>query len=386
MTLNYEPELIDYRLKSYHRDGKHIVRGHLIGTKIGDRGWGVSKDTIDENVKQFLGVPFIVSPKEYDPIEHFLVGANYEDQVQKQKAVTKGSIINILGPFSYEDGTGDKYYDFEADITDEPVSQALVEGRLPFSTSPYIWPTRDGKPIPISELQNIDRKNVKDWIPVHEALVTKGTFGSISKISKQCLGPIGKCTQALAGSSADVAKILSSQIYSEKPESHTMDNINPTTEAPEAPKAPEVISAAPVKTPEAPQVPETKNIEISEKELAELKESLETEKATNQKLLKIHQTGELEKIFNKVEDEAKAKIFKKYLGHKSFDELLDFYNDISTYVLPALKEQKKSEKNPLAGSSAESETKFPLVGTSGGKTSRLDEGRSVTSYLGGPVK
>ena len=392
MTLHYEPELIDYRLKSYHRDGKHLVRGHLIGTKVGDRGWGVSKDTIAENIKQFIGVPFIVSPKEYDPIEHFLVGANYEDQIQKQKVVTKGHLVNIFGPFDYNDGTDDIYYDFEADITDEPVSQALIEGRLPFSTSPYIWPTKDGKPIPISDLDKIDRKNVRDWIPVHEALVTKGTFGSISKISKQCLGPIGQCKQALAGSSADVAKILSSQIYSEKPESHTMDNINPTTQniVPETPKVPEtnvnlnVPNAAPVQPP-ATNI-EEKKTEVSP-EVEALQKELAEQKATNEKLLKIHQTGELEKIFTKVDEDQKKAIFKKYVGHKNFDELLDFYNDISTYVLPALKEAKKEEKkNLLAGSSAESETKFPLIGTSGGKTSRLDEGRSITQYLGGPVK
>jgi len=384
--LHYEPELIDYRLKSYHRDGKHIVRGHLIGTKVGDRGWGASYETIDDKVYQFQDYPFIVSPKEYDPIEHFLVGSDYKDQLEKQKQVTKGKIINILGPFSYEDGTKDKYYDFEAEITDPDVSEALIEGRLPFATSPYIWPTVNGEPIPLSDLDKIDRKNVKDWIPVHEALVTKGTFGSISKISKQCLGPVGQCHKALAGSSADVAKILSSQIYSESPESHTMDNINPTTETPEAPKAPEVISAAPINAPVV-DVPKPENkIEISEKELTELKESLETEKATNQKLLKIHQTGVLEGIFAKVEDEAKAKIFKTYLGHKNFDELIEFYNVISTHVLPALKEAKKSEKNPLAGSSAESETKFPLAGSSNEKKSRLDQGRSVTQYLGGIVK
>ncbi len=384
MTLFYTPQLIDYRLKSFVRDGVHYVRGHLLGTKIGDKGWGVSKDTIKDNIKQFKGMPFIVSPKQLDPSEHFLVGSTYDEQLEKQKIVTRGSIIDILGPFDYNDNTEDFYYDFEAHIDDKEISDALVTGRLPFATSPYIWPTdENGTPINPSELTKEQRAAVKHWKPVHEALVTQGTFGDIAKIHKQCVGPQGVCKQALAGSSEKVAEILSSQIDIAKQQtSNTMENqpnvqsdSKPETQVEQVPSTIKVTSQAPIQTP----VVEEKK-EVNE-DLELLKKELEAEKVKTEKLTKIHKTSVLSSIFTNFEDEdTKKGIIKKYID-QDVDILSDFAKDVLAYGIP--KKEKKEKENPLTGNS-EKET-FPLTGNSKDMNS-LNQDLSLTGLFGGIVQ
>ena len=385
MTLWYTPQLIDYRLKSFIRDGVHYVRGHLIGTKTGDKGWGVHKDTIDTNAKLFKGSDWIVSPKELDPSEHYLVGQTYQEQLEKQKKVARGKIVDVLGPFSYNDDTDDVYYDFQAEVTDPVISQALETGRLPFSTSPYIWPTDEhGTPIDPSTLSEEERKHVKHWIPVHEALVTQGTFGDIAKIHKQCLGPQGVCKVALAGSSEKVAEILSSQIDIGKQQtSNTMENqtnVNSNAEKPEQVKVPEVQtqSQAPIKTPEFNT---EQKVEENEDKLAAVLKELEIEKKNNAKLMNIHKTSVLESIFTNFEDaDTKKATIKKYID-QDVDVLADFAKDVLAYGIP--KKEKKEKENVLAGSSKE-ET-FPLAGNSK-MSNRLNEDQSLTNLFGGPVK
>ena len=384
MTLFYTPQLIDYRLKSFVRDGVHYVRGHLLGTKVGDKGWGVSKDTIKDNIKQFKGMPFIVSPKQLDPSEHFLVGSTYDEQLEKQKIVTRGNIIDILGPFDYNDNTEDFYYDFEAHIDDKEISDALVTGRLPFATSPYIWPTdENGTPIDPSELTKEQRAAVKHWKPVHEALVTQGTFGDIAKIHKQCVGPQGVCKQALAGSSEKVAEILSSQIDIAKQQtSNTMSDqpnvqsdSKPETQVEQVPSTIKITSQAPI---QAPVVEEKK--EVNE-EFETLKKELEAEKVKTEKLTKIHKTSVLSGIFTNFEDEdTKKGIIKKYID-QDVDILSDFAKDVLAYGIP--KKEKKEKENPLTGNS-EKET-FPLTGNSKDMNS-LNQDLSLTTLFGGTVQ
>lgn len=383
MTLEYTPELIDYRLQSFNDDGRHYVTGFLIGTKVGDKGWGVHRDTIKENVKKFIGKDWIVSPKQLDPSEHFLVGKTYEEQLEKQKLVTKGEITDVLGPYSYNDGSDDFYYKFKAEVKDKAVSDALITGRLPFATSPYIWPTNEtGQPIQPEWLTAEERSHVKNWIPVHEALVTQGTFGDIAKIGKQCLGPQGVCTKALAGSSEQVAEILSSQIDIAKQLSgNTMSEqqkVEVPSQEPQKVESPQVISQAPIQTPKVEEVVKEEN---KDEKLAEVLRQLEIEKKNNAKLMNIHKSSVLSSIFTNFEDEnTKKETIKKYLD-QDVEVLQDFAADVLKYGIP----KRVKKENELAGSSKEQKETFPLAGNSS-RMNRLNQEQSLTGLLGGIVK
>ncbi len=386
MTLEYTPQLIDYRLQSYKEDGKHYVNGYLIGTKTGDKGWGVHKDTFIENTKKFKGFPFIVSPKKFDPTEHYLVGATYEEQLKNQKPVVRGELEDILGPFPYNDGTDDIFMKFKARIDDEEISKALLEGRLPFGTSPYIWPTDEqGIPIDPATLTPEERAHVKHWIPVHEALVTQGTFGDIAKIGKQCLGPQGVCTQALAGSSESVAEYLSSQIdIGKQPTSNTMsDQTNvsdakPQVEQVQVPNTINTTSQAPIQTPQVEKEKEVNpELEAALKELAE-------EKKERIKLTNIHKTSVLNSIFTNFESEdVKKSTIKKYID-ADIDLLAEFAEDFKKYGFTK-KELAKLTDNKLAGSSKDEKETFPLTGNSKEMNNQVIQEQSLTHLLGGPI-
>ncbi len=382
MTLEYTPQLIDYRLQSFNEDGKHYVTGYLIGTKTGDKGWGVHKDTFIDNTKAFKGFPFIVSPKKFDPTEHYLVGKTYEEQIVKQKPVIRGEIEDVLGPFPYNDGTDDIYMKFKARVDDKEISEALLTGRLPFGTSPYIWPTDEqGSPIDPATLTPEEREHVKHWIPVHEALVTQGTFGDIAKIGKQCLGPQGVCTQALAGSSNDVAEYLSSQIHSENhDQSNTMsDQTNVSNDAKtQVEQVPAVISTtsqAPIKTPVVEETEVKENVEV-----ASVKRELAEKDKIIQKLLNKDKQNVLSTIFVNFEDEdTKKATIKKYMEY-DVDVLSEFAADVLKYGIP-----KKVKKDvELAGSSKEEKETFPLTGNSK-LTNQVIQEQSLTNLLGGPL-
>lgn len=374
MTLYYEPKTIDYGLEAYDKDGKHYVRGHLLGTKVGDNGWSVSKKTFLERIKQFKGFPFIVSPKELDPTNHFLVGTDYEDQLKKQAVVTKGIITELFGPFSYNDGSDDIYMDAEFEITDPEISKAMRIGKLPWNTSPYIWPVdSEGKPIPISQIKR--KTDIEDWIPVHDALVDNPAFGTISKISKQCFGPKGQCHQALAGSSHRVAEILSSQLDSIKPSNVTMENnegqktIDSNVEKPIQVQ----FSAAPVAN-----VPNTEDKEEKvNPEMEALKLELETQKKSNSKLLLRLKHEDLSKIFtgNFESEDSKKATFKKYEDMDT-ERLLEFHADVLKYGVP----KKILKENALAGSSDNQKETFPLTGSSEKMTQKQ---ASLIELLGG---
>ena len=388
MTLEYTPQLIDYRLQSYEEDGKHYVNGYLIGTKVGDKGWGVHRDTFIENTKKFKGFPFIVSPKQFDPTEHYLVGATYEEQLKNQKPVVRGELEDILGPFPYNDGTDDIFMKFKARIDDKEISDALLTGRLPFGTSPYIWPTDEaGIPIDPATLSAEERSHVKHWIPVHEALVTQGTFGDIAKIGKQCLGPQGVCKQALAGSSEKVADILSSQIDIAKQQtSNTMsDQTNATSEAKpqvdqvQVPNTINTTSQAPIQTPKV----EEKKPEVNPELEAALKELAE-EKKERIKLTNIHKTNVLNSIFTNFESEdVKKATLKKYLDYDA-EFLSEFAEDVKKYGFTK-KELSKLQDNKLAGSSKDNKETFPLTGNSN-MNNQVNQEQSLTNLLGGIVK
>lgn len=190
-------QTIDYRLKSYYNnDGKHLIRGYLIGTKPNLRNWSISKNTVAEKVKKFIGADILVDRDLFNGGDGHVYADSYEELLRKQKASSRGKVTGILGPFAEEDGH--VYYDFEGEIIDKAVSQALAAGILPYNVSPFIWPIVNGRTIHPSILPS--RHNIEDWLPVHIAIVKNGAFGIRAALSKQCFGPEGICHNALAAS------------------------------------------------------------------------------------------------------------------------------------------------------------------------------------------
>jgi hypothetical protein len=393
-------ETLDYRLQSYYdSDGKHLVRGFYLGTKPTSRDWSVSKETIADKVKQAIGTDIIFDPELFNGSDGHVYANTLEELLKKQKAVSRGKITNIHGPFPDEDGH--IYYDFEGEITDKLVSEALVAGTLPLSVSPYLWGKVDGKLVDPQDLPS--RHNIEDYVPVHVAIVKDGAFGWRAVLSKQCLGHEGQCHNALAASSQQVAEMISSQLLT-----HTVSPIsmsatetqnvsgpveNANTSVPQ-------VNNAPVKSPDTIAKQESTSPvqpQVSVEEFTKLQADLAAQTKINEKLVLRQKTETLGKIFGNVADETeRAKLIKKWIGNEDVDILADFHNDILNYVLPKQAKETVKEtvekKATLAGSTKEEdcgcgknkkkETDFPIAGSSSG-TSRLNRPRSLTQMMGG---
>lgn len=394
-------ETIDLRTKSYYNsEGKHLLRGFYIGTKpTQNRGknWSVSKKTIGEIVKRAIGTDFIVVPDllKKTPEENHVYSENYDELIEQQKAISKGKITDIFGPFDYEDGTDDIFYDAEVDVTDKPVSEALSAGVLPLSLSPYIFPAKDGKPFNPSLLEN--REGIEDWVPAHLALVKEGAFGWRAAIGKQCMGAATECHNALAASTEQIVNLISSQIRSEvqntqMSDANTQNLSGPTGNANEVPK----VDNAPVKQTNVPSTPES-STQVSVEAFTKMQTDLAEQTAINKKLVLNHKTDVLGTVFNTVADETeKAKLIKKWIGQADdVDLFAEFHKDILNHVIPAMKikpieKKEEKEKISLAASGDSEEAKadktdFPLAGSSTSGGSRLERELSLTELAGGPL-
>jgi hypothetical protein len=407
-------ETIDYNLKSfYDNEGKHLIKGFLIGTKIADNKnglrWSVDKHTLKDLVHQFEQEQYgdiVFAPKSLTGSkDDHPWGDNFEHQFQYQKQFTKAKLRKLYGPFDYEDGSDDYYYKFTGEVFDKPVSNALRTGELPYSVSPMIYPTDEAGNVLNYEIPN--KIGVKYWKPAHIAIVPEGAFGPQAIIEKQCFGDEGKCFAALAASAANVnvAEIISSQLLSQGQNSTIMSDANPQNLSGPAQNAnsnvPQVNNA-PVKvetqnTPNPVQTQVQTPTQVSVEEFTKLQTELAAQTKINEKLVLKQKTDTLNKIFGNVKDEnERTKIIKKWVG-EDVDILADFHSDILNYVVApqALKETKKEEKPALAASAEEEEdcgcnknknkekTKFPLAGSTSTGSSRLDRERSLTDLLGG---
>jgi len=384
-------QTIDHRLTSeYNSEGKHLLRGFLISTRPNQRNWSISKETIDDKVKQFIGKDFIVVPDilTTKPVDDHVYAEDYDQLLAVQKNAARGKIIDVFGPFPEADGH--KYYDCEIEVTDNKVSEALAAGTLPLEVSPYIFPAKDGKPFNPKDLES--RHEIADWIPANITLTKQGAFGWRAALSKQCFGEQGVCHSALAASSEEVAHSISSLLHSEGQTQQMSDASVQNLSGPTgAVNTVPTVDNAPIKS--NTQNTPINSTQVSVEEFQKLQTELAAQTKINEKLVLRHKTDSLNKIFGSMSDETeKQKIIKKWIGADT-DILADFHSDILNYVVPNLKvKEEKPVKNALAASEdcgcskhkkEEDKTDFPLAGSARGVTSRLTREKSLTELLGG---
>ena len=189
------------------------IEGFLIGTKPNANGWQVSKATLSKLVNGFIGTPFTIIPERiaHGQDAHFH-GTTKQETQEGYKHYQHGTIEKITGPFRYDDGSDDFYYNHITKLSGSK-SAALLQQiglsntKLPFATSPHIWQ----EDATISNL-------VEQFTPIGVSLVYEGAFGEMSVLNRICNGPEAACHRSLganhcrccANTDENVTKILSS--------------------------------------------------------------------------------------------------------------------------------------------------------------------------------
>src|SRR4030095_1352407 len=182
ITVSYDPQ----------RQG-HFARGFLISTKktlpAPQGEFQISRETGHEMVKSFVGTDFMIDAQLLANKDdgHFY-GHGLPALLEGYRKKSHGRIERVLGPYEYNDGSGDYWYDFEMRLRDSGAAAALQEFGAqcwsPFSVSPHIWDYPELNQSPL---------DLRKWRGVGVALVMRGAFGPQAVITRFCKGSSDVC-------------------------------------------------------------------------------------------------------------------------------------------------------------------------------------------------
>lgn len=160
------------------QDDKLFLRAFLLDSSVNLNEWGVSKETLDQNIQTYIGKPLVIQedfnhPDSGDP--------NYDHHLQYQEQFRIGNINAI----AEKDGK----YSAIIEVTDPSAKQAFRNGDLPLYVSPQIF--HDG----VREESDTDAKT---WRGTHLAIVREPAFGvKKARIEGQCSGSKQTCIAQL---------------------------------------------------------------------------------------------------------------------------------------------------------------------------------------------
>ena len=360
-VLDHQPDT-----RSWSNESGHYIECYGIGTKYNEAKWKINKETGHEKVQKFPGHHFAVIPELIQkPLSqggggHYFGLDTKDDLLRGYAANSHGVIERLKGPYSYNDGTDDYFYNFVIKLRDSKAAAALIEHGantwVPYSVSPHIWP--------ISGPDN----DIQDWEPIGAALVIKGAYGPQAIISKMCKGTAVQCEKSLGASSADmmykttskgqvyldirsdddkIAEIISSLVGKAASSPHTMPEGNKDSVT-----TPQVTTLVEVAKPNATVNSQEliTNAQITKvvtpEQFAEAeKRNQELEKQVTE-LRNKDKLNTLNNILIKVKDDkAKEEFVKKWSKHDNVDQLKEFLTEVYPLIRASEEEQKPAEEN-----------------------------------------
>jgi len=344
--LAHNPEI-----QSYSNDEGHFITGFLIGTKLNDARWAINKTTGHDHVKKFVGTDFAIIPELINkPLSeggggHYFGQDTREDLLKGYADNSHGKITRVKGPYSYNDGTDDYYYNFDIKLRDSKAASVLLENGastwVPYSVSPHIWP-----------LEGPD-DNFTRWDPIGVALVIKGAYGPQAVISKMCKGTATQCEKSMAGSTCEekdqqLAQIITSLVSKSASIPHTMPEGNKA----DASSTPVVTTLtadvakpnATVNAQEAITNAQITKVVTPEQHTELEKKFLEQEKIITE-LKNKDKLNTLNNLLSKSKDEkANEELIKKYSKFENVDQIKEIINDWFPVLKASEQEEEKKEE------------------------------------------
>lgn len=362
-------------IQSYSNAEGDFISGFLIGTKLNDANWKINKETGHDLIRQFEGTDFAIIPELIKtPLSkggggHYFGQDTLEDLLKGYGDNSHGKYHKVLGPYSYNDGTDDYYYNAIIKLRDSKAASELVKhGKqtwVPYSISPHIWP-----------LEGND-DDIKRWKPVGGALVIKGAYGPQAVISKLCKGTAAACEKSLGGShrhqeiglilneiarpepklcekkDAELAETISSFCSKSASTQISMVESKADTATPNTPVVTTLSTAAEVAKPNSNPTVNAQDAITSaqlptkvvtpEQFAEEKKRNAELEKQVKQ-LLEDKKVNTLNTMFGKIKDEkVREELVKEFTKRENVDELKQFLDRV--YPILRASEQDEEEKD-----------------------------------------
>jgi len=320
-------QILEPPTESYTTEQGHYIKTFLISTKHNEAGWKINKATIQDKINTFIGKPFVIIPEHLssDRQKGHVFTNSRDSLLEEYKKHTHGIIESISQPYSYQDGTDDVFYTANIKLNDSKAASALLENGaktwVPFAVSPHIW--HIGGP----------ESDITDWEGISLSLVPKGAYGEEAVINKYCKGDKPACDKSLAAGlcneeDSKAASLITSLVSNDTLNSHMAQ----VTEVKDVKQ-----TVAPIEEPKQEKKEDIITLTKAEYEAIQ-EEKSKAKKLESQvtDLLKENKANTLNSIFTEIEDEKDRKIvFEKYFKDEyNAKHLSEFYNDISTHILP----------------------------------------------------
>ncbi len=323
----------------------HLIETFLISTKPNQAGWRATKH---DNINDWVGKDFVIIPEKIFDLHQKQPGhmaeGSYESEMAEIKQHSHGTITKVKGPFNYDDGSNDYYYNAVVRLAGSKSAAALVDNGsktwVPFAVSPTILPTEG------------DDDNITKYKPMGLFLVIQGAYGNNAVVEKMCSGSALKCGTSLSAAinqlnhdtnDERLSEVLTSyitEIDKQSIMSQTQELVQQPVQAASYTKPIQAEVAQP-----QVELKKDENITLTKDEYdtvqAQLKEQTDL-KAQVAELKKERNQTILNQVFGTIEDqEVKTKLFEKYSENASIAKSV--YDDVTTHILPKLIEAKLAE-------------------------------------------
>jgi hypothetical protein len=350
--LAHNPEI-----QTYTNEEGNFITGFLIGTKMNEAKWRINKRTGHQLVQKFIGKDFAIIPQLIKtPLfagggGHYFGQDTKEDLLKGYAENSHGKYTRVKGPYSYNDGTDDYYYNFDVKLTDSKAAAALIEHGantwVPYSHSPHIWP-----------LAGTD-EDITDWEPIGGALVIKGAYGPQAVISKMCKGTAAQCEKSLGAATStcekgdtETAEIISSLVGKAASSPHIMPEGNKADTTSNTPVV--TTLTAEVAKPNATVESQTAITNASITKVVTPEQFSEVEKRNQElekrvtELVNKDKINTLSNLFIKVKDEkVKDELIKKYSKLDNVDQIKEIVTELYPVLRASEQEEQKQDEEEV---------------------------------------
>ncbi len=181
-------------MEYYTNTNNHFyVKFFLLDDSTSLNGWGVSRQALAQNMRTFIGKPFIIMPKFGHPTPD-----NGDEMFAAQEPYRVGTIIE-----TGVDRTTGKAWGV-AEITDEKAKDLIKSGEIKFVSPSIVFHAQD-------MMTTVNGEVINSFIGAHVAGVKDPAFGMTKAMIKgQCSGDNHTCRSQLMTVQASIEKSISS--------------------------------------------------------------------------------------------------------------------------------------------------------------------------------
>jgi hypothetical protein len=176
---------------------KLYIKTFLIDASISGNAWGVSRQSIVDNIQSFIGKPLVLFKDAKGELDHPPSEANtIAGWTADQEPYRIGTIIDVVRKEQYNQGPYDDQYFAIIEVTDGNAKEILQGGNQTLYVSPGLADLHSN--LVASQSGQLVAEESSSWIGMHLALVREPAYGiRKAQITASCGGDETKCIAQL---------------------------------------------------------------------------------------------------------------------------------------------------------------------------------------------